>query len=638
MKQTLNDKKFVTLLKSMMMLCLIVNSLGCMKSLGINTTDTTKNNNGGGNNPATPVTGTGLTPITEDKLDGNCVQVFYDRSTDPNFSIGRTYALMLANLLGHFPEHQQVLGPIELYKKGDINRCYATFYIGAFYNNVLPADFLTEWKTTSKQAIWIGYNYWQLGLDFEKEFGYKDYSFTTLDNTNRTPAPENKPSFFRDVQYKGETFTKYNEWSATSSNTFVCAFEQTKLLNKTSDVAEVMATAKHSFSNEVIPWALHAGNRFYVAELPFSYIHEGDRYFVFADLMFDFLKAPARHDSKNALIRIEDIHALVELNYLDEAVNIMKSNGVTPHIMLVPIYDDPLYANQGHAGVPIIRMENYPNFTNLLGRYKNEGTVFIWHGVTHQYSNIKNPFTGASGDDYEFWNSISTKPIAEDSVNYVLDRMDDGFKSLKSQGIRPQFWVTPHYNGSALDNIIFGQIFPWLVSRGVYCDYTISGIKPLEANKALYFDLDNTAGTSQNRREYLSTLKVEMKGAQFGQLFPYEIYGDIFSQNVIPENLGNVQPYLSNQVTATRTVDKILSDAKRNLVLRDVWASAFYHPFLLDPKLNSENADASKPKDLQRLVTGIKALGYRFVNLNDYAVSNQVARGKPRLELETVRK
>ena len=470
-----------------------------------------------------------------------------------------------------------------------------------------------------------------MGADFEAEFGYRDTSLTVLDEVNRTP--DNKPGFFRDILYRGESFSKYNEISGSN---FVASWEQTRLSNRVSNVSTVLASARHSTTNEVIPWAIQAGNRFYLAELPFSYIHEGDRYFVFADLMFDFLNAPARHNSKYALLRIEDIHPLVDLALLDEAVQILKNNSVTPHIMLVPIFNDPLFQLGGHGTVPKLRMEEVPQFVSLIQRYKSEGSVFIWHGVTHQYGNIKNPFTGASGDDYEFWNSVTNSPIAEDSPSYVLDVLDDGFRSLSLFGIEPKFWVTPHYNGSPLDNIIFGKVFPWLISRGVYADYQISGAVP-SGGANLFYTLVNNAQHALNRRTFLSSFQVSMRGNQFGQLFSYEIYGDMFGQKVIPENLGNVQPYLSDQVVATRNVDRILADARRNLVLRDVWASVFYHPFLLDPALNSENADPTKPKDLHRLIVGIKNLGYKFINMDSYEAFNTQPCGKPRLELEAVR-
>ena len=283
-------------------------------------------------------------------------------------------------------------------------------------------------------------------------------------------------------------------------------------------------------------------------------------------------------------------------------------------------------------------MEEVPQFTALIERYKSEGSVFIWHGIAHQYQNIKNPFTGASGDDYEFWDSTKTLPIAEDSVSYVLDKFENGFNSLKKFGIAPKVWVTPHYHGSALDNVMFGELFSWIIGRGVYSDAVVTGLKKPDLTKPLHF-AENTEVSAQHRRDFFAGLSVEAPATQrqFGQFYPYEIYGNIYGQNVVPENLGNVQPYLSNQVVATRNVARILEDAKRNLVLRDVWASVFYHPFLLDGKLNAENTDLTKPKDLERLVSGIKALGYKFINLDNYVASTKIKKGKPKVEIENLK-
>src|SRR3989338_8851592 len=113
--------------------------------------------------PPTDPAPTNVTDIN--KLDGKCVQVFYDNSTDPTFKFGRTHGLMLLNLLGHFPEYRQVIGPINLYKKGNLDRCHASFYIGSVYGNALPADFLNDFRTTTRQVVWMGYNFWQLGIE-----------------------------------------------------------------------------------------------------------------------------------------------------------------------------------------------------------------------------------------------------------------------------------------------------------------------------------------------------------------------------------------------------------------------------------------------------------------------------------------
>jgi uncharacterized protein YdaL len=564
----------------------------------------------------------------------SCVQVFYDK-TGENSDLARSYALMIVNLMGHFPQHQSIVGPVELYKKGDFDRCAASFYVGMTMDNPLPADLIADYKTTTKTVVWLGYNFWELGSAFESTFGYKTFEMNNLDTAHK--ASDNKPSFFRDVMYKGEVFPKYNEW-VKGTNTLDGAFEMIKLTGKTSTVATELAQVRHSYTNEIIPWALQSGRKFWLAEVPLSYFHEADRYFVFADLMFDFLQEEPRHDGKYAFVRLEDIGPMEEVKNLDEAVDILTRNGVPVHFNMYPIFNDPLNAVSGHAGTPMIRMEDAnANYKNAVQRYLQGGATVIWHGVTHQYSNIKNPYSGASGDDYEFWNWNTNSPIAEDSVNYVLDKMEDGFKSFKTQNIEPHLWVIPHYEGSALDNVMFGQMFPWMVSRGVYIDNKISGLKEQDPAKSIYWSLSNTDETNKNRRDFFAGLSVQAnQKIRFGQIFPYELFGDLYAQHVIPEDLGNVEPKLSQQVEFVRTVDTILADAKRNLILRDIWGSVFYHPFLLDPRQNSAN-NTTQPKDLERLVTGMKSMGYNFINLNNWVDQHKEPLCKPRIELEEIR-
>ena len=535
---------------------------------------------------------------TQVVTNGKCIQVYYDKTSDPLYTVGRSYALVLLNLLGHFPEYQQVVGPIELYKKGDLERCHASFYIGSSYNNVIPAAFVGDYLTTTKRVIWLGYSIWQMGLEFENTFGYSStVSFTGLDTVNK--STDGKPSYFRDIIYKGETFAKYGKYTDATNTTFVSAPEMVKFQSKLSDKATVMATAKHSFTNEVIPWALKAGNKYYVVEIPFSYVHEGDRYLVFADLLFDILGEQPKHTKKYALVRLEDVNPMSDQMLLDRAVGIMKKYTVVPHIAITPVYETPTQT---------VRMENAPLFQNLMMRYQQEGSVFLWHGSKYPY----------------------VASTANGTVADILAKLEDGFSSLKPAGIAPKFWVTPNYTASTTDNIVFGKAFEWSIGRGAYADFKMKILPAPTA--ALTFDL-NDANRASNRASYFANVAVTEvpNAATFGQFFPYEIYGNQYGQKVIPENLGNVTP-------GTRKVADILADAKRNLVLRDIWASVFYHPYLLSGTLNPENVNPAVPTDLENMVSGLKTLGYEFVNLKEYSSSNTTVALKARVELEDSRK
>ena len=45
----------------------------------------------------------------------------------------------------------------------------------------------------------------------------------------------------------------------------------------------------------------------------------------------------------------------------------------------------------------------------------SKGGTLIEHGNTHQYSNVANPYSGVSGDDFEFYRSrcATTPSISE---------------------------------------------------------------------------------------------------------------------------------------------------------------------------------------------------------------------------------
>ena len=128
----------------------------------------------------------------------------------------------------------------------------------------------------------------------------------------------------------------------------------------------------------------------------------------------------------------------------------------------------------------------------------------------------------------------------------------------------------------------------------------------------------------QRQKDYFENLEVETQGNWFGQLYPYEIFGDYYGQRIVPEILGNPQPFKSDHVVWPRSVDEILADAKRNKVLRDCWASLFFHPYLLNHYLNDGIGDyLGDDRKLRRLVKGLKELDYKFINLDQFIKENQ---------------
>lgn len=551
----------------------------------------------------------------------SCVNIYFDRSPDPTYWMGKTYATLVQNLLGHFPEYQQRVSPIELYKKGELDQCQANIYIGSYFNNILPADLVTDYAQTKSQVAWIGYNIWQIGEQFEKALGYTYSHLSTLNKEHLDS--KGRPSFLKNIHYKGEIFFKYGEWK---QNEFVAPFEQAILeRSKKITPAQVLAISENPVTGERAPYILRSKNHFYVADVPLSFMHEADRYLVFADVLFDILGAKPRHNGKYAFLRIEDIHPLVPLSWLHNTSQTLKAEKVPLNVSLIPIFYDPLKQYTRGPLEEIVTMDRHRGFMSWVTEVKKENAQFIWHGITHQHKRMANPHSGVSGDDFEFFDAVANMPIAEDSVEFVLRKLEDGFDVLKKAGIVPKIWLMPHYQASPLDYIIFGETFPWNVGRAIYYNHSARGLGPLSARaqENLWYSKTTDNG-NQLRRARFANLTVQYESMIWsGQMFPYEIYGDVHGQRLIPENLGNSQPFVNDHVVSPRTKEDIVADAKRNLVLRDVWASFFYHPFLfVSYEQGGRGAYPGDPSELTYIIRELKKLGYQFIDINKFIDKN----------------
>lgn len=555
-----------------------------------------------------------------------CVNVFYDRGPD-GYWMGRAYATFLQNLLGHFPEFRQIVSPIELYRKGDIEACTATIYLGSYFENKIPQEFLDDFRKAKKNVAWLGYSIWKLGeADMTRLFAHKYVAQTTLDTKNLDQ--EGNPTFYRWIEYKGEEFRKY---SATRDGQFFAPFEQTELARTGPGIAQELAWARHGATGKRIPYALRAGNRFYVADIPFSFMHEADRYLIFTDLLFDILGAKPRNKERLALLRIEDVHAFTPLAELYKTAEVLERQQVRAHYSLIPFFFDPFRVYDRPAESDFVPMDRMPEFAQFLREQKARGARFIWHGVTHQHGRERNPHDGASGSDFEFWDAVKNKPVAEDSADWVLNRLLDGVSTWRAAGLdAPNLWLTPHYQASPLDYVIFGKVFPWNIGRVIYFNNYIYGLPPEPAGNKLWIRDDNAVSASL-RANYFKNLEVAILAERWnGQFFPYEIYGDVYGQRLLPENLGNSQPFTNRHVIQPRSVQEMVADAKRNLVLRDAWASFFYHPFLLESHESGGRGEyPGDPAELEYLVSGVKALGYRFVDAEEFIRSKNAFRPEP---------
>jgi len=229
-----------------------------------------------------------------------------------------------------------------------------------------------------------------------------------------------------------------------------------------------------------------------------------------------------------------------------------------------------------------VNLSQATNLKKSLDYARQRGAEIVMHGFTHQYGTMRNPHTGVSGDDYEFWNIVDNTPFPEDSASWALGRLYNGLSDLRSNGYTPVAWEAPHYQQSAITSRSAPLLFGTTYQRVVY--YT--------ADKPNFF-------------------APVAKDFSLGQYYPYVIRKDYYGQYVIPENLGNIEYDISTIDPTSNynyTADDILTNAKYALAVRDGMASYFFHPFWLEPELGVPGLE-----DFKKTVEGITQLGFTWV-------------------------
>jgi uncharacterized protein YdaL len=257
----------------------------------------------------------------------------------------------------------------------------------------------------------------------------------------------------------------------------------------------------------------------------------------------------------------------------------------------IPQYTDPngFYNN----GVPVsATLAQKPAMVSALKTAISDGGTLVQHGYTHQYSNVDNPFSGVTGDDFEFYRAqCSTTPAApytfvapcSDSDSVIEEgplpgdsqlgaslRVTVGRALFAAAGLpTPTIWTTPHYAASAPDYAGIDQTYKTRYEEELFFGGQLTG-QPI-----------NYAHV-------------------FGQFFPYEVH-DLYGATIIPENLGDYEP-TAEFGNPPRTGQDIINEAQQNLAVTQGVASFFIHP------------DDDPLSVLQQIVTGLKALGYTFVS------------------------
>ncbi len=449
---------------------------------------------------------------------------------------GQVSGYNIIDLLGHFGLKGSLVS-LEEYKPGDINH-YRFAFVLAIDERVVtyPPSLLSDIRSTSVPVFWIEGHLGELLADpkFVDKLGFKLSHPGMVGN-------------FDSVSYKGQSLP------LPASEPVVLPVQ----ILDNSKVQVIAPAVKKDGSS--LPYIVRSGSFWYCADSPFSYSVEGDRYLVFCDVLHDFFKIPHQEERK-ALLRIEDVTIEEDPAVLRSLADYLYDRHVPFQISLVPIFKDPAEKEE-------VYLSDRPEFVRAIRYMVSKGGLVVMHGDTHQYH-------GKSGDDYEFWDEVSDKPIQGDSRALVEQKLEQGLEECFKNGIYPVTWETPHYMASTVDYQTFAR----------------------------YFNSSYDRVASVNR-------------AESGHFMPYPTV-DRFGRFIIPECLGFVPIDKPDP-------DLIVKNASNLQVVRDGVASFFFHPFL----------DRAY---LEKALDGIEALGYRFVSIGDYDCRVQMGERLVQTFTETV--
>jgi len=543
----------------------------------------------GGGTPPPPDPEPIALPVPSNNPPLQNVLILYDNVGDYKDQ-GKTNALLLENLLGHF-DLNITSKPAEQYILNEIvdENITTVFYLGTTWNVLGESslsseesqnyiNFYHDIATHDKTVVWINYNLDLLESEWDQNWGNGSFELTT----GFTYLFEDINSKYNRVDYKNtELYKGVIPFATPDADTSSCEDEGNNIyacntalnLIEISDgtLATSVSTAYSTLDNTTLeePYIAHGGNFWFVGDIPFSYMSEEDRYLAFADLLHDMLGIE-HNESHKAIMRLEDVNAETDPSNLTEIADYMRSIDINFSVATIPQYENPLNDPDYPAG-PIKLSES--GIGTLLHEYYNERLIdIVQHGFTHQYDSIENPYNGVTADDFEFMivtdvnkdgNYTYVGPSEDDNGIWAKNRILEGKAILNEVGIQAFAWEAPHYMAGPNHYRSIQEVYQIQYSRLIYY--------PDETDKSKFI----------------------------GQFFPYVIRKDSYGYYIIPENIHNIvdEP---NEGYRTITSDDIIRFAQKLTVVRDGVASFYYHPHL-------------GTGELSNIIPGLQDAGYTFV-------------------------
>lgn len=539
--------------------------------------------------------------VVQDATTSNEVLILYD-TAGAYGHVGKTNAIFLENLLGHF-NVDVVSKPADTYVADEMNNKRAVFYIGSTYaalSNYAQGspqrdayeNFYKDIATKERTVIWMNYNledletFWEDnglgGTTFTDKFGIQ---FNSISQAKYNRVEYKNIELFKGVIPFATPGSDVSLCENEGNNRYACSLELNLIDIFDTNLSEVFVTAYSTIAGAntpVSPYITRGGKFWFVGDIPFSYMSEEDRYLAFSDLLHDMLDMP-HEESHRAIMRLEDVDARTSISDLNEVAKYMKKKKIPFSVATIPVYEDPLGIE--NSGVPTTELISNSEVGRRLKVLSDEGAIYlIQHGTTHQYhqslndpeSEIRNPYNGLSGDDFEFMRVIENEdlsysylyPTESDSGAWAKSRIETGKNVLATLGLTPFAWEAPHY------------------MAGPNHYRSIKEVYPVQYARVLYYPNEESNDPS-------------LKYQFIGQFFPYVIQKDLYGSTIIPENIHNIED-LPNPGYRQLLPADMIHFAQKLKVVRDGVASFYYHPYLGDTHL-------------KEIIPGLQHAGYTFV-------------------------
>ena len=459
-----------------------------------------------------------------------------------------TQATLLANMASHFGTID--VGRVRDYRAGELLRYDALLYLGSRKEERLQRAFRADVNSGRRPVLWLRENIDQLAsrTDFWARYGWlwKDFD---------------GPADFT-INYRGTILRPSGEGVGL-----------TRIARLDGERVRVLATAQAAEGS--LPWAIRSQHLTYIGDLPLGTTSTPDASLALGDLLHDVVprSAAAAFDRRRALVRIEDVSPVSSPDDLRAVTKALQAEGVPFSFTVYPLYVGPIINGRQRT----VALNDRPQVVRAIVEMLDGGATMVSHGYTHQFGDRRNPRSGESGTDYEFFlahldsggNVVFDGPVPGDSQKWAAGRLDKALTAMGDVGLpRPKMFTVPHYAASRADYAAIATRFTARYDRGQYFSPAWNGRSP--ASPYIY-----------------------------EQATPY-LTKDSYGSLVVPENLGYIAD-ISPKAVGPNTRSDVLAGARALLSVRDSVASFFYHPYL-------------GTEALVDVVRQMRSMGYTFVS------------------------